>query len=629
MSVIPPTPTDGEIWLLNIPWDSGYKNVVDFKSPTERHEYMMGQVITSKRGIPQTLSYNDCQYSRRDGVLKVPVEIDELYDCNYLMFKNPYYSDRWFYCFVIGQRYVNDNCTELRIKTDVYSTWIDDAEIKSAFVEREHVNDDEPGHNLIPEGLETGEFIVTQTHIPSAKIDGNNTSFNPLDPVVCLAFKGTQIKQNGDVTPIPDNYRYSSSYNGIPTCVPFLVSDNAHIGALVKIINDAGDGDKIFTVFSVPKIAVADRYISGTTDNVGTQQNPLTTMDRDNYLFLTKNFKQTKLRILEIPKPTRNGNYEPRNKKLLSYPYCYLGFTAPNGTPHIYKYENFNNQPITFNAICEINPSPSLVILPNDYLINGDNLLESVSVTGYPNISYLNDYYNTWMAQNSQIVNLSIEREQFNYDQSQARNSIAQNREMTGAMTNMISATVGGTAAAVTGNIPGAVGNATNSINSALNTAYNMQELALDATANAANYQYDIRAINAQIEKQKMLPDTVALSSSNATLLGYELFSSACFAEFGLKEEYAKKIDDYFDMFGYQVNALKIPNLTGRQFWNYVKTATINISGKKENSHGTIPAKIPTPDLNELKSIFNNGVTIWHYPDEIYNYNADNRIIEG
>jgi len=629
MAVIPPTPTSGQIYLLNVPWDSNYKNVVDFKNDDERHEYMVTRIVNTKTGIPRELSYTDCQYSRRDGVLKVPVEIDQLYDCNYVMYKNPYYSNKWFYCFVIGQRYINDNCTELRIKTDVYSTWIDDAEIMDSFVEREHVNDDTPGKNLIPEGLETGEFIAYQTHTPKSWVTAGQTTieFNPFDPVVCLAYKGDKLKNNGGVTPIPDSYRYSSSYNGIPTCVPFLLTDNAHVGGLIKQINDAGDGPQIFTVFAVPKLAVAQKYIESTRNLPGENYSVL---DRDNYAFLSQNYYQDKLCVFNIDKPTKNGDYEPRNKKLLTYPYCYLGFTAPNGTPHIYRYENFNSWYIQFDGVCEINPSPSLVIIPQNYLIPDNNLLESVTVTGYPNISYVNDYYNTWMAQNSQIVNLTVDRTKFNYDQAQARNSIAQNREMTNAVSNMISATVGGTAAALTSNIPGAVNNAAGSMTSAVNSAYNMQELALDAAANSANYQYDIKAINAQIEKQSMLPDTVALSSSNATLLGYNLFSSACFADFCIKPEYAKKIDDYFDMYGYQVNEVKKPNLTGRQLWNYVKTINVNISGKKpHHPHSTIPAKIPTADLNELRSIFDNGVTIWHDVTEIYNYNAMNRIKES
>ena len=43
------------------------------------------------------------------------------------------------------------------------------------------------------------------------------------------------------------------------------------------------------------------------------------------------------------------------------------------------------------------------------------------------------------------------------------------------------------------------------------------------------------------------------------------------------KLEYLRIIDDYFTMFGYKTNLLKVPNITGRSNWNYVETQNINI----------------------------------------------------
>lgn len=36
------------------------------------------------------------------------------------------------------------------------------------------------------------------------------------------------------------------------------------------------------------------------------------------------------------------------------------------------------------------------------------------TLNGYPSISWSNDVYNVWLAQNKDIVNLSMEQEQFN-----------------------------------------------------------------------------------------------------------------------------------------------------------------------------------------------------------------------
>ena len=82
-----------------------------------------------------------------------------------------------------------------------------------------------------------------------------------------------------------------------------------------------------------------------------------------------------------------------------------------------------------------------------------------------------------------------------------------------------------------------------------------------------------------------------------------------------IRQEYARCIDDYFSMFGYKTNRVKIPNITGRTNWNYVKTLGCNIIGD-----------VPQGDMQEIKSIFNNGVTLWHNPSTFMDYSQNNAI---
>ena len=83
-----------------------------------------------------------------------------------------------------------------------------------------------------------------------------------------------------------------------------------------------------------------------------------------------------------------------------------------------------------------------------------------------------------------------------------------------------------------------------------------------------------------------------------------------------IKDEYAKVVDDYFSMFGYKVNNVKRPNITGRRNWNFVKTIDCNILGD-----------IPQQSIQEIKDMFNNGVTLWHNPSTFLDYSQDNSII--
>lgn len=85
------------------------------------------------------------------------------------------------------------------------------------------------------------------------------------------------------------------------------------------------------------------------------------------------------------------------------------------------------------------------------------------------------------------------------------------------------------------------------------------------------------------------------------------------FYKMSIKQEYAKIIDDFFSMYGYKVNEVKIPNVTGRTNWNYVKTIDANILGD-----------IPQEDMQKLKDIFNSGVTFWHNPNTFLDYSQSN-----
>lgn len=69
-----------------------------------------------------------------------------------------------------------------------------------------------------------------------------------------------------------------------------------------------------------------------------------------------------------------------------------------------------------------------------------------------------------------------------------------------------------------------------------------------------------------------------------------------------LMDSYARKIGDYFAMYGYKLNRLeKITSRRTRYYYNYIKMHQCNIS-----------STIPKDHLEQLKGIYENGTTIWH-----------------
>ena len=79
-----------------------------------------------------------------------------------------------------------------------------------------------------------------------------------------------------------------------------------------------------------------------------------------------------------------------------------------------------------------------------------------------------------------------------------------------------------------------------------------------------------------------------------------------------IRAEYARKIDDYFSMFGYKIGEIGTPQIRNRSAWDFVKTRNCTISGNIDLDYLVI-----------LRSIFDRGVTIWHTND-IGNYGLAN-----
>jgi hypothetical protein len=188
------------------------------------------------------------------------------------------------------------------------------------------------------------------------------------------------------------------------------------------------------------------------------------------------------------------------------------------------------------------------------------------------------------------MVNLNLERGQFNYELGVAKDSV---NYMGNQISNAMSMNIG-KFASDTGNY------------------------LLDQYGATVNHDFDIKQTMAQIEKTSMLPNSGNVGGSNATLLGYDLMNSDIFTRYSIKAQFAERIDLYFDMYGYQTNKLKLPNITGRPNWNYVKTLGLNALQKST-------ANIPQEDLQEFKNIFNNGVTLWHNPATFLDYSQNNR----
>ena len=125
-----------------------------------------------------------------------------------------------------------------------------------------------------------------------------------------------------------------------------------------------------------------------------------------------------------------------------------------------------------------------------------------------------------------------------------------------------------------------------------------------------------IKNTMAEIYKHSLSPFTAKGNTNGGDINTCSGRNGFSFYNMSIKQEYAKIIDNFFSTYGYKINDVKIPNITGRQNWNYVKTIDANILGD-----------IPQEDLQTLKDILNSGVTFWHNPSTFLDYSQNNPII--
>lgn len=262
-------------------------------------------------------------------------------------------------------------------------------------------------------------------------------------------------------------------------------------------------------------------------------------------------------------------SYTPRNNKLLTYPYNYFSISNCNGDVYTYRYEDFNGTPRFECDGCLGQNGPVRAFPTNSKKMSMNPVSGwdyGITAGKYPILSWISDYYLNWQAQNSKYIEKQTE-----INRVSMASNIAQ---------SLINFDLGG-----------AIGSGTN---------FASQMLAFDH----------------QREVAQMTPDQAKGNVNNGDLnfsFGADRF---VFRQMCVRAEYARIIDDYFTAVGYQTNRVKVPNITGRRNWNYVQTQGCNII-----------ANIPQEDLEEIKSLFDTGITIWHNTSTFLDYSQNNPIV--
>lgn len=271
----------------------------------------------------------------------------------------------------------------------------------------------------------------------------------------------------------------------------------------------------------------------------------------------------TEVSTLAEKAPTSINGYFYTNHKLLNYPYRYFELRSTNGNKIILRPELINSENVVFRVYNINSLTPSLVAIPA-YNGSEDNFLFSVEYNETVQCAWSSNAFANY------------------YSSTVITNGMANfaNVLNTAASAAGGYATGGAKGAASSGGQWGMVSSSINQFGESLQQFF---------TANSFNGSIS--------------------GSTNYSLgrIGFELY------EYTANNENLQQIDEFFTMYGYATNLVKLPEMKNRESFNYVQLDNPIITGS-----------VPVPGMERIKKMFSDGVRLWHTTD-VGNYSLSNR----
>lgn len=573
---MPYIPPNSDVVLCRgVPIESDYRYTLYFDSVAAQNNYFFSKAFKQ---------FHNVSYQReRRNYITLEIPATQVYACNYLMFKNTSYGEKWFFAFVDSVEYVNDNVTDIHYELDMMQTWMFEYTLMQCMVEREHSVTDKIFENTKPENIGYGELMcgVSQNLLSSRGLLGEYACVITSKP---YSSGDVPIKLYSQFCPV---YGYIGRAEDMNTIVQDFVRTGWQDAVLSVTVGNklmAQGADE--THFDMPKQVPKEDFkfvCYGVTSGIhdGEEQ-----------------FKD------QLP----NG-YKPRNKKLFGYPYNQLWVSNNQGTVNEYRYEDFKLDKDGFfhmEVAASGISSPECVLYPLDYRGVAKYYDHALVLTGYPTVPWIGDTYKAYMAMNrNQIENAIF---------TQGANGLM----------NTVSAFLGGAmtvnnAADMLQAAKADASNAGQTVSKTTKTGLRQQAMGGifsaigTAGTSVVDFMTSVWQVEAKLQDVSNIPPNVGgLSGAGSVTSALSRFDYSTYY-MCVKPEYAEIVDKFFDMFGYNTCTVKVPNTHSRPHWNYVKTIGCEIQGF-----------LPQEAANIIKAVYDRGVTFWKNGDEVGNYTLDN-----
>lgn len=673
---------DSEITLVNVPWNSDYRDVVSLATDIDAFIDVQETALTRIK-MP---------YMRVNQPILLDVAFEQAYRYNYIRVRNmaqpiPGSAPRSYYYFIVDIQHASPGATRVMVQLDVWQSFGRGVEFGKSFVERGHIgiaNEnafDNYGRDYltIQEGLETGgEYVIGSTSTVNVMSAPSTYDILVTSTIDLLADNGTAA------APTPKSAT-GSFFQGLANGLnQYIFDTSASLSAfLASITGKPWVGNGIVSITLIPNIT---RWIpgfayepSGTPTPVPTNFATMTPLSHT----VRTNWRDGILSLI----PTKYRHL----KKFLTYPYMAIEMTGYSGTPVILKPENWNNDDAVLTEMTSlVAPNQRIAMFPDDYNARStggsdEGIDRATVIANFPSMAAVNNQSSMYFAANrnqiafaQQAADWSQQKalygNQVTYDQTSrnidlmerlnmnSRNAdilqtnLANESAAWGAVFNGAQSVIGGAGMGALGGPAGAIaggaGGALNAIGNAFNTMRSIdvanQSLAIRDAQNVystsqsaqvgrenrdsnkalgdyaarGDYANQIAGIQAKIQDSHFVPPSVAGQ------IGGEAFNMI----FGgnrvelrwkmLDTAHIRAIGDFWLRYGYAVSQFAdIPqSLMCMSKFTYWKLAETYFRS----------SAVPEPIKQAIRGILEKGVTVWNNPSDIGRIEwDDNAPLEG
>lgn len=524
--------------------------------------------------------------------------LDDYYNCNYMMWRNPQFSGKWFYAYIGTPRPAAGSAVTVPFEIDQWQTWHWSCVFPETMVRRETVKDDSIGANTIEENIETGEFVISEDDKGEEryKVGTDIITLSGWDSTPCVlivyTYKPKTQSTTGDDA---SSYIIDAIADGVSK-LTYKLDSIAPVfagGRMQQGIYQAC----AFISFEIKKdstqeeldtsVNAVNLYMQNLVDGVMIQSvqilrmvpkfmTPASGVQPNN----TANPRTNK--VVGKKSPTSFGGYVPKNNKLYTEQFNYIVIDNGAGTQQTLGYEYFKGDSIdgdtagtpTFRLYSQLSTNPSCRLIPYSYKApeRAENPMYAMDLNAYPQCSFS---YNEMRA--DYFANQSSYKVQGVQNVVNTAATIGQ---------NVVTMATGGPIGIASG------------------------------IAGIANTALDVANTIAKQTDRARIPNIVqgATDSNIQFAIGRLTFTEY---RMQVRPYFAKIIDNYFTAYGYAINDIKKPELNTRTRFNFIWTQGANILGD-----------LPTDAKSTINAQLDAGLRIWHDPAAWMDYGPKNTIKE-